>query len=79
MKHSRLEVIKIDKGNVKTLETDLFPVTVKDLTLKEMGIEKLPDSFENLENLCVLSFEKSIERSGSCTIANGNIGTFECV
>lgn len=57
LKHSRLEVIKIDKGNVKTLETDLFPVTVKDLTLKEMGIEKLPDSFENLENLCVLSFE----------------------
>ena len=58
MKHSRLEVIKIDKGNVKTLETDLFPVTVKDLTLKEMGIEKLPDSFENLENLCVLSFKE---------------------
>ena len=51
LKESRLTKIHIYQGNVKTLDAGLFPVSVKDLSLTEMGIQQLPDSFENLENL----------------------------
>ena len=51
LKESRLTKIHIYQGNVKTLDAGLFPVSVKDLSLTEMGIQQLPASFENLENL----------------------------
>ena len=51
LKESRLTKIHIYQGNVKTLDAGLFPVSVKDLSLGGMGIQQLPDSFENLENL----------------------------
>ncbi|KHC38066.1 hypothetical protein MGO_01834 [Candida albicans P76055] len=51
LKESRLTKIHIYQGNVKKLNAGLFPVSVKDLSLTEMGIQQLPDSFENLENL----------------------------
>ena len=51
LKESRLQRIEIHKGNVKTLDADLVPVTVGKLTLLCMGIQQLPDSFENLKNL----------------------------
>ena len=66
MKESNLEIIKICGGDVKKLFTDLFPVSVKDLSLNEMGIQKLPDSFENLENLRSLSlFENQLRKVNS--------------
>ena len=49
LKESRLQRIEIHKGNVKTLDADLVPVTVGKLTLLCMGIQQLPDSFENLK------------------------------
>ena len=66
MKESNLEIIKICGGDVKKLFADLFPVSVKDLSLNEMGIQKLPDSFENLENLRSLSlFENQLRKVNS--------------
>ncbi|KGU28176.1 hypothetical protein MGM_03646 [Candida albicans P75063] len=56
-KESRLEKIKIIKGDVKRFIADLFPVTVRNLSLKYMGIQQLSDSFENLENLRKLSLK----------------------
>ena len=52
---SRLEAINIRGGNIKTFDIDLFPVSVKHLTLMEMGIQELPASFERLKNLRKLS------------------------
>ena len=44
----------------------LISVSVKDLSLNEMGIQKLPDSFENLENLRSLSlFENQLRKVNS--------------
>ena len=40
MKESNLEIIKICGGDVKKLFADLFPVSVKDLSLRKMGIQK---------------------------------------
>ena len=57
LKESNLEIINICGGDVKKLNADLFPVSVKDLSLRKMGIQKLSDSFENLENLRRLSLE----------------------
>ncbi|KHC38682.1 hypothetical protein W5O_03653 [Candida albicans Ca6] len=56
-KESRLEKIKIIEGDVKRFIADLFPVTVRNLSLKYMGIQQLSDSFENLENLRKLSLK----------------------
>ena len=56
-KESNLEKIKIIKGDVKRFIADLFPVTVRNLSLKYMGIQQLSDSFENLENLRKLSLK----------------------
>ena len=55
LKESRLEVIYIRGGNIKKLNVDLFPVSVKNLTLMEMGIHELPASFKRLNNLRQLS------------------------
>ena len=51
LNESGLTKIYISGGDVKKLDAGLFPVSVKDLSLTEMGIQQLPDSFENLENL----------------------------
>lgn len=56
---SRLETIRICGGNIKKLDVDLFPVSVKDLALMDMGIQELPASFEKLENLHRLSLAKN--------------------
>ncbi|KGR02213.1 hypothetical protein MG3_06009, partial [Candida albicans P78048] len=55
LKESILEVIYIRGGNIKKLNVDLFPVSVKNLTLMEMGIHELPASFKRLNNLRQLS------------------------
>ena len=55
LKESKLREIKVCEGNVKKLDIDLFPVSVKYLTLLHMGIHQLPDSLEKLENLQKLS------------------------
>ncbi|KGU24110.1 hypothetical protein MGM_05239 [Candida albicans P75063] len=55
LNESRLEVIYIRGGNIKKLNVDLFPVSVKNLTLMEMGIHELPASFKRLNNLRQLS------------------------
>ena len=55
---SRLETIRICGGNIKKLDVDLFPVSVKDLALMDMGIQELPASFEKLENLHRLCLAK---------------------
>ena len=51
LNESGLTKIYISGGDVKKLDAGLFPVSVKDLSLGGMGIQQLPDSFENLENL----------------------------
>lgn len=56
---SRLETIRICGGNIKKLDVDLFPVSVKDLALMDMGIQELPASFEKLENLHRLCLAKN--------------------
>ena len=58
-KESRLEEISIRGGNVNKLDADLFPTSVKYLTLREMKIQELSDSFENLENLRRLSLARN--------------------
>ena len=58
-KESRLEEINIRGGNVNKLDADLFPTSVKYLTLREMKIQELSDSFENLENLRRLSLARN--------------------
>ena len=56
LNESRLEKISIcGGGGIKKLDVDLFPISVKDLTLMEMGIEVLPASFEKLKNMRWLS------------------------
>ncbi|EEQ43135.1 conserved hypothetical protein [Candida albicans WO-1] len=57
LNESRLEKISIcgGGGGIKKLDVDLFPISVKDLTLMEMGIEVLPASFEKLKNMRCLS------------------------
>ena len=57
MKESRIEEIDICGGDIKTLDADLFPVSVKDLSLVQMGIEEVLGSFEDLENLQKLSLQ----------------------
>ena len=57
LKESGLTKIYISGGDVKKLDAGLFPVSVKDLSLTEMGIQQLPDSFENLKNLQKLSLQ----------------------
>ena len=37
LRESRLEKIDIQKGDIKTLNADLFPASVKDLSLREWG------------------------------------------
>ena len=51
LNESGLTKIYISGGDVKKLDAGLFPGSVKDLSLTDMGIQQLPDSFENLENL----------------------------
>lgn len=51
LKESNLQTIEIFRGRVKKLPDDLFPVSVKSLSLIRMGIEELPQSFECLQNL----------------------------
>ena len=76
MKESNLEIIKICGGDVKKLFADLFPVSVKDLSLNEMGIQKLPDSFENLENLRSLSlFENQLRKVNSLKLPVSTLQT----
>ena len=57
LNESGLKKIYISGGDVKKLDAGLFPVSVKDLSLTEMGIQQLPDSFENLKNLQKLSLQ----------------------
>ena len=57
LNESGLTKIYISGGDVKKLNAGLFPVSVKDLSLTEMGIQQLPDSFENLKNLQKLSLQ----------------------
>ncbi|KAF6065329.1 hypothetical protein FOB64_005076 [Candida albicans] len=57
LNESGLTKIYISGGDVKKLDAGLFPVSVKDLSLTEMGIQQLADSFENLENLQKLSLQ----------------------
>jgi len=59
LKESRLEVIYIRGGNIKKLNVDLFPVSVKNLTLMEMGIHELSASFASLMNLRRLSIMRN--------------------
>ena len=76
MKESNLEIIKICGGDVKKLFADLFPVSVKDLSLNDMGIQKLPDSFENLENLRSLSlFENQLRKVNSLKLPVSTLQT----
>lgn len=62
LKESRLQRIQIHKGNVKTLDAGLFPVSVRNLSLLYMGIRQLPDSFEELENVRYLSLQGNLLR-----------------
>ncbi|KGT64880.1 hypothetical protein MEK_05301 [Candida albicans 12C] len=55
LKESRLQEIRFSGGHVKELSIDLFPVSVENLTLMEMGIHELSASFESLKNLYRLS------------------------
>ncbi|RLP66433.1 hypothetical protein L150_05211 [Candida albicans Ca529L] len=55
LKEFRLREIRFSGGHVKELSIDLFPVSVKNLTLMEMGIHELPASFKRLKNLYRLS------------------------
>ncbi|KHC49121.1 hypothetical protein W5O_00606 [Candida albicans Ca6] len=55
LKESRLREINVYQGNVKVLDTDLFPISVEYFTLSHMGIHKLPVSLEELKNLQKLS------------------------
>ena len=55
LNESRLEKISICGGGIKKLDVDLFPISVKDLALVEMGIHELPASFKRLNNLRQLS------------------------
>ncbi|KGQ82289.1 hypothetical protein MEO_05238, partial [Candida albicans P94015] len=55
LKESRLREIRFSGGHVKELSIDLFPVSVENLTLMEMGIHELPASFKRLNNLRQLS------------------------
>lgn len=55
LKESRLREINVCQGNVKVLNTDLFPISVEYFTLLHMGIHKLPASLEELKNLQKLS------------------------
>ena len=55
LKESRLGRIYICGGKIKKLDVDLFPTCVKDLTLLNTGIQKLPASFERFNNLRKLS------------------------
>ena len=55
LKESRLREIRFSGGHVKELSIDLFPVSVENLTLMEMGIHELSASFESLKNLYRLS------------------------
>ena len=55
LKESRLGRICICGGKIKKLDVDLFPTCVKDLTLLNTGIQKLPASFERFNNLRKLS------------------------
>ena len=55
LKESKLEKISICGGGIKKLDVDLFPISVKDLALVEMGIHELPASFKRLNNLRQLS------------------------
>ena len=59
LKESGLEVINIRGGDIKTFDIDLFPVSVKNLTLMEMGIQKLPASFERLKSLRKLTLMRN--------------------
>lgn len=55
LKESRLGRIYICGGKIKKLDVDLFPTYVKDLTLLNKGIQKLPASFERFNYLRKLS------------------------
>ncbi|KHC44345.1 hypothetical protein MEW_05928, partial [Candida albicans P60002] len=56
LNESKLEKISIcGGGGIKKLDVDLFPISVKDLTLMGMGFKELPASFERLKNLRKLS------------------------
>lgn len=57
LNESKLEKINIRGGGIKTFDIDLFPVSVKDLTLLYMGIRELPESFEKFEKLYHLSLQ----------------------
>ena len=59
LKESRLREIRFSGGHVKELSIDLFPVSVENLTLMEMGIHELSASFESLKNLYRLSIMRN--------------------
>lgn len=59
LKESRLEEISISGGDNETLDVDLCPVSVKNISLTNMRIRELPASFEKLENLRELCLAKN--------------------
>ena len=59
LKESRLREIRFSGGHVKELSIDLFPVSVENLTLMEMGIHELSASFASLMNLRRLSIMRN--------------------
>ena len=59
LQESNLEFINIYKGRICELKADALPVTVVDLKLIRMGIEKLPESLERLENLKWLNLTRN--------------------
>ncbi|KGU02811.1 hypothetical protein MEQ_05235 [Candida albicans P87] len=59
LKEFRLREIRFSGGHVKELSIDLFPVSVENLTLMEMGIHELSASFESLKNLYRLSIMRN--------------------
>lgn len=56
---SGLERIYIRGGNVKKLRAEWFPIGVKNLSLPNMGIQELSDSFEEMKELNSLSLEEN--------------------
>ncbi|EMG45889.1 hypothetical protein G210_3901 [Candida maltosa Xu316] len=59
LKESKLENIIFYKGNIGKLDPDLFPETVKRLSLERMGITDLPRSFLRLKNLRSLTLNRN--------------------
>ena len=70
LKESRLREINVCQGNVKVLNTDLFPISVEYFTLLHMGIHKLPASLEELKTYKSYLYQVINLENKLCQVAN---------